>query len=109
MRKSLAEALLDKVRSSRETVAQSACQSGGQECCVRAAHLHGEASLRCQRGRGGADGKGVPGTGNDTINKPRYCKKLLCADLEVEGLTLSGWGLGVRVENEREKHFNGTD
>ena len=41
------ESATDKVRSSRETVAlvTEVAQSGGQQCCVRAVHLHGEAGV----------------------------------------------------------------
>ena len=38
----ISESAADKVRSSRETVAlvTAVAQSGGQQCCVRAVHLH---------------------------------------------------------------------
>ena len=43
----ISESAADKVRSSRETVAlvTAVAQSGGQQCCVRAVHLHGEAGV----------------------------------------------------------------
>ena len=45
--KVISESATDKVRSSRETVAlvTEVAQSGGQQCCVRAVHLHGEAGV----------------------------------------------------------------